>query len=207
MFLPLLAAAGIGSLLGYLSSREQAKIAREMRGIFESMPTPTMEFLEEVKKYGLRQALEKYGYSELQKQLENAYKMQVSSVLQRTGRSLALAGVPTGLNPMAALGKLRQPLDIAYLQKSAGLSFDMLKSLLDLYGLASSEAQFKTSGMAGAVAQKPNVWQDIFAGGLAGLQLGANLYLLGEQAKDTTWDWVLVKQGDQYVPMRKVRRR
>ena len=176
---PLLALAGsmlAGAGLGYLAHREQMKAYKEAMGMLQNVRTPAMDLIEDIQKYGLRYALEKYGYEEVRKQLETAYKGQISSILARTGRQLALAGVPAGINQMAVLGKMREGIDIGYLQQVAGLPFEMLQAITRTMGEAFSEEFTKASAIAGLTAERPSMWQDILAGAQVGAGVFSSLY-------------------------------
>ncbi len=185
MPLPLwaLAVAGgiIGGGLGYLGHRESMRAYSEAMKTLEGIPSPTADLVKEIQKYGLRYALEKYGYNEVRQQLEQVYKSQISSILQRAGRQLALAGVPSGINPMAVVGKLREGLDIAYLAQSANLPFEMLQSVQNLLSGAFQEEYAKRTAIAGLQAQKPSLVQDVLSGISAGVGIGSAFASFVEQ--------------------------
>ena len=169
--LPILIGAAIGAGLGYLGYREARRAHREAMGYLEGMRTPGLELLDEIKRYGLRQALERYGYGEVRRALDEAYRMQVSSILQRQARALALSNI----SPMRAsvlASRMRTPLDIAYLQQIAGLPFEMLSALTGLTAQAGQQELAKATSLANLSLQRPSLAQDILAGITAGAQVG-----------------------------------
>lgn len=178
--------AALGAGLGYLAHRESRK-AFERAASYLERKLPQQEILEDIKKYGLRQVLEKYGYDEVRRMLESVYRAQVSSVMARVGRELALAGVPSGSARQALTGRARRDLDIAFLAQQAGLPMDYLQILNNMLAQASQNELNRALALAGLYQSKPSAVQDIFAGALAGAQVGLGIYTAGLRNKGFNW--------------------
>jgi len=175
MPIPILVGALVGAGLGYLGYREAQRRHRQAMDILSGMRTPSMEFWDEIQRLGLRQALEKYGYGQIRDILEQAYKMQISSLMQRQARGLALAGVsPTRQG--ALVGRLRTPFDVAYLQAMGNLPFDMMSALAGLAREVGQQEFAKASALAGLQTQAPSLVQDVLSGITAGVGIGATVY-------------------------------
>jgi hypothetical protein len=175
MPLPVLIGALVGAGLGYLGYREAQRTHQRAMDILSGMRTPAMEFWDEVQRLGLRQALEKYGYGQIRDALEQAYRMQISSLMQRQARGMALAGVsPTRQG--ALVGRLRTPMDISYLQALGNLPFDMMSSLMGMAREAGQQEYAKVSAVAGLQMGAPSLVQDVLSGLTAGANIGATVY-------------------------------
>lgn len=168
--------AGLGAGLGYLATREEMKAYKSALDELSKLQSPVGNLIEEIKKYGIKQALEKYGYSEIRNLLDTVYRSQISSILARTGRQLALTGAQRGVNQMALLGRLREPVDIAYLQQVANLPFDMLKMMTGLLSEYKQQEFNIASARAGIRLQRPSYAQNILAGLLGIASLGLTGY-------------------------------
>jgi hypothetical protein len=175
MPLPVLIGALVGAGLGYLGYREAQRTHQKAMDILAGMRTPAMEFWDEVQRLGIRQALEKYGYGQIRDVLEQAYRMQISSLMQRQARGLALSGVsPT--RQAALVGRLRTPMDTSYLQALGNLPFDMMSSLMGMAREAGQQEYAKVAGLAGLQMGAPSLVQDLLSGITAGVGVGASVY-------------------------------